>query len=304
MIELINQDYIKSYLLRPENIDALEGCLDSSSSALTTLARLRPNFPPDRKLDDEEIINLTREVMNDTREFLGISDAPTNKIYVSIFDLKEVSRQALSSAVPLMTVMTYFSHGVLEDRMLLLKIPLLMGGYSVMGVIAGYTYFNWMRHLPGNKIIAVTDKRETRVADLIADTYDGIILYDNTRSILENPIAYGHILRVRGEIGKSLNQRYDNEAYLYEPLRDATGALKDAYMFVCGENGNRPRDSLRKIKAPSTPSSYVTPLMFGPMHRKWVLPQNLGVAALAVAEQSFGSNIYGLMLREDFSFLR
>lgn len=87
-----------------------------------------------------------------------------------------------------------------------------------------------LRSLPGKRLIPITDRRETRVVDVVTDCYDSHVLYEKT--------------------------------------------------------------------------AFITPLRFGPMHTRWVLPQNIAAAVFATAEQRFGRNIYGQMVREDLSFLR
>lgn len=174
---------------------------------------------------------------------------------------------------------------------------------DVLAVLYNYTEFHMLQSLPSKRLIAVADRKETKVVDVISDSYDSHILYEKT-DLISQDVSYGHILGVRRAVAEAVSERRDDNVFMYRPLRELTGALKDAYLFVCKANGTEPRTSLAGIDVPTTPPNYVIPLRFGPMHTRWVLPQNIAAAVFATAEQRFGRNIYGQMVREDLSFLR
>lgn len=50
-------------------------------------------------------------------------------------------------------------------------------------------------------------------------------------------------------------------------------------------------------------ASFVPIFKWGPGHEKWILPENISVAVVAIAEEKAGKGIYRQILREDLSFL-
>lgn len=305
MVELLRPDHLKDFILRPENTEALEDTLYWNSQQFQRISGAKDSLPLNRKIDNRGIANLYHEVTQETRRLLNLDESQVGNVDLTIFDWRFYVKHGAKVGGVLAgggLALAGTQGGISPD--MVLKAAAAFGMIEGFTVAHNYIEMHMLRYSPEKRLIGVADKREPKVADVIADSYDGYILYDKTEGVLASSVGIGHILGVRKAVGESLAQRHDNEAFLYDPLRRLTGALKDVYLFVCKENGTTPKRSLVEADAPTTPPEYIPLFKIGPIHRKWATPTNIGVAVIAVADYKQGSNVYAQIVREDLSPLR
>ena len=305
MIEQVTKEDLKDFILKTENKDALEVVLDSAIKQYNYPKQYK-QFPirEKRELTNSEIMMMFEEVTDETRNFLQLRPAEVPKISVGSYNWRAVAKEAGVKIAFLTTLGlgAKIAESGFHPEMILGA----AGFWLVMDAFAvGYNYneFQLASSRPENRYIRITSKKETDVADKIADLYDQHILKEKTDLGLSSLLARGHVLGTRNIIANRLSQKRENPDFLYKPSREMAGALKDAYIYVCKQRGESAKTSLLDNDAPITDPSFVPIFKWGPGHRKWILPENISVAVVAIAEEKASRGIYRQILREDLSFL-
>ncbi len=292
MLELTQKPNVESFI--GSNIEALEEILDERAQRYLKLRREKEKFDFGQTLTPEKLRELAGEVIRDTNNFLGISDAP--HAYFSMFYLPRILKQGVYVALGVFAVGTLAG---LKDG--LTTKDLQMAGLLALGFGGGTVSFSYRDHIGSafdrsEKVMRIAERKTVPAVGAVSHEYTHL-LQDKTklRNQRRNPVVEGHARGVEGVITSLFAQRYNNPAYVFNNAERVAEETKDAYLFVCAQRGITPRQSLANLPIPN---------VRGFLYRFFGHHYSIGVAAMSIAEAIHGDKIYRDVLRNDFSFLR
>jgi hypothetical protein len=303
MAKLTEREHLEEYTTRPENIEALEDSLYWNYSEYQRLEAQKDKLRLNKPLDREKVYSLFEEVTHQTREFLGLTPSQVSMAGLSVYDWRNFAPMAakIGGGVAAAGVLISLGDGVTAEA--LLKAAGAGGMFSGVSLLYAHGEYSNSSYLPPHRMINIGEKTERGAVDAIAFAYDYHVLADKTHISTRgrNPIVHGHVMGVRKGVGEIMAEKRDNEGFRLEPLKHLLPELKEAYLFACDQTGRTPRSSLILR---GMPSGRTGPLRVGLLYDKIGHPADMGTAAMSIAEQKYGSRVYGQVVREDYSFLR
>lgn len=288
MHELISRYTIESFIGKKENLEVLEGCLDRTAQTYLELNEQKAQLSFGQPLNPDNLRKILPQVTEETRRFLGITEI--SPVRFSIFHLPDAIKRSTYVGLGIFGVgslanISDGSHiGDIEQA-------------ALMGFLfgTGTLIYNFKEHLqaafnPAEKVIRLSAKRSIHVVGEIAHEYTHHIQEQKTGLLKHwnNPVAEGHARGVQRNISQIFAERYNNPAYVFDPISQTAMELKDAYLYICVTNGIIPKASLENLEIPKIRNIFYR--FFGHHY-------SIGVAALCVAEAKRGNNIYQEVLQ-------
>jgi len=293
MLELTQRTNVEKFI--GNNVETLEEILNQRAQRYLAIQKEKYNFG--QNVTPERLRELAGEVIRDTDDFLEVTSAPP--AYLSVFHLPREVKYGVKITLGVFTIGTLveLSDGLTaNDLQTAGLIGLLFGAGTVLTMLRDHT--NSVFDLSLKVIrIGVGEKKEVKAVGGLAHEYTHHLQYSLTDLTVRgrNPIVEGHARGVEGAVVNIFAQRYDNPAYAFDHIYRTAKELKDAYLFICGEKGITPKESLANLPLPTA--------------RRWLYKSlghhySLGVAAMSIAEAQHGDRVYRHVMKNDVSFLQ
>lgn len=290
-VELTQKSHVESFI--EKNIEVLEDSLNKKAQKYLTIQKHKKNYDFGHNIKPEKLNELSCEVIQDTKKFLKITNAPP--VNFSMFypprDLKKGINIGLGTFT-FATLAESINGLTINDLKLAGGIAIAFGGYAVLNNIREHSNSCY----DVNNIIKINEKKEVNLVGVIAHEYTHHLQHSLTDLIKNkrNPIVEGHARGVEEIIANNFAQRYDNFAYMFDPLSRTTKELKHAYSSICKKKRINPKKSLINL-----PISEPKGLLCGSRGYHY----SIGFAAMSIAETQQGKKIYRDILKNDSSFL-
>lgn len=301
MDELISRAGLEAFIVKPENLEALEDNIGWRGDQYLQLKRKEDSLDLKTKIPIDRLAGLFSEVQRQMTQTLDINDL--GKIWFSEYDFKwylkiGLQRGAIIAAAgQLVSFIDGFQAADLSVG------PAILTFFGVGVPVYALREFGTTHYEPsqGTILIGYGNKTEATTALAFSQGQAEHLLHKNTYLYEEStPLTHGFILNMGRMVGEKLSKQHNNPVYNYQSLNGYLGELKDAYLTICQKQGKTPRGSLDNL----TVSSPRTFLDKAPgFYDRWTYPLSLATATLAASELRFGEDVYKKVLAEDFSFL-
>lgn len=293
MIELSRRSNVELYIRN--NLEALEEILNQRANLYLAAKNEKGKYDFGQKLTPDTLRKLAVEVIRDTKDFLQVTDTPP--AYISMFHLPRDIKRGAYITLGIFTIATLaeLTNGLtFKDLRTNGLIALLFG----VGTVLTMQRDHLLSVFDGSeKRIRMGEKNEVEAVGVVAHEYTHRLQdsFTDLTGETRNPIAEGHARGVQGAVANNFAQRYDNPAYLFSHIDCTAKELKDAYLFICRENGISPKKSLASLPIPKVRKGLYK--FFGHHY-------SIGVAAMSIAEAQNGTKVYKDVIKNDVSFLR
>lgn len=305
MSELTSKVNLEAFVVKRENLDALEDSLGWYGDEYLRLQRNHAALNLDQRIPKQRMTGLFGEVQRTTTNILNITDA--GKILLSYYEWKPYLKFSAKRAAAIGTGIGALSMlgGVGMNNILVG-----VGSFALLSMALfadSQSRFGTSHYDSSSRIVFIgqRDNTEAKSSSIMAEGVAQHILHQRTylydRGTEDYYIGHGFAVGMKRLVGQKLYEQHRNPVYRYQPLKDFTGELKEAYLTVCAHNGLEPKSSLANSDIPSLRGGINRITL---LRDWWTYPWALGTAVMAIGETKSGEGVYRSLLNEDLSFLR
>ncbi len=285
-------------LLRPENISILEDLLDKEAQRLERLQKLKENDKLNLgdKVSPDELTELVPQICTEVDRFLEIDGNVPKFGYYNLFRSPLILGLYTLSALEVAGAATL----MVADQNPEIN-PLFFAGMGAMqfGLAALLHAINKdSSYTPSSKTIILERSPRTVLIPIAGHEYTHYVQHrEGIKDGGYNIFQEGHARGVQKQVSEEYMEREDNEAFLYDVLNSTVGEFKSAYVWMCKNLGQQPKESLLKTKTSRDSDESAHRLV-------WRSPTQhaIGNALFSIYEALQGRQIYKHMIHGNFKF--
>lgn len=306
MSELTSTKNLEAFVVRKDNLEVLEDSLGWYGDQYLKLERGKDLLNLGQKIPTARLHSLLAETERVTIQLLGVNNLGKN-VSLSYYEWKPYLKFAAKRAGMIsggIGILSAFDSSIEKAA---------LTGLGAFALLTSALFLETMRQfgISGYDIsrrmifISPQDNTEAKASSIISKGVaqhtlsEKTSLYDD-RDAEDAHLSYGFVMGMQRLVGEKLSKQHYSPVYRYQPLKNFTTQLKEAYLTACTHNRLEPKNSLANSDIPSLRGGInrVTSL-----RNRWTYPWVLGTAVVAIGESKFGEGIYRTLLDENLTFL-